>query len=78
MTTNTFAKFKHSLSTTAATKRCCGTGARLTFATSMCARCETAALAEQAAYSRHGIELLVEEACNEGRVPCAHYKEYPS
>jgi len=30
----------------------------------------TAALAEQAAYSRTGVDLLVEIACNEGRVPC--------
>jgi hypothetical protein len=33
---------------------------------------KTAALAEQASYSRKGIELLVEKACNEGRVPCQH------
>jgi hypothetical protein len=37
---------------------------------------KTAALAEQAAYSRKGIELLVEKACNEGCVPCAH-PEHP-
>src|SRR5262249_31909066 len=34
----------------------------------------TAALAEQAAYSGKGIELLVETACNEGRVPCQHQR----
>jgi hypothetical protein len=33
---------------------------------------KTAALAEQAAYSRKGVDLLVETACNEGRVPCVH------
>jgi hypothetical protein len=33
---------------------------------------KTAALAEQASYSRNGVELLVETACNEGRVPCQH------
>ena len=33
---------------------------------------KTAALAEQVAYSRNGIDLLVEAACNEGRAPCAH------
>jgi hypothetical protein len=33
---------------------------------------KTAALAEQAAYSRKGVDLLVEAACNEGRVPCVH------
>ena len=37
---------------------------------------KTAALAEQAAYSRNGIELLVEKACSEGCVPCAH-PEHP-
>lgn len=31
----------------------------------------TAALAEQAAYSRRGIDLLVETVCNERRAPCA-------
>ena len=31
---------------------------------------KTAALAEQAAYSRKGIDLLVEIACKEGVVPC--------
>ena len=31
---------------------------------------KTAALAEQAAYSRKGVDLLIEIACNEGRVPC--------
>ena len=35
---------------------------------------KTAALAEQIAYSRNGVDLLVEIACNEARVPCAHYK----
>ena len=33
---------------------------------------KTAALAEQAAYSRKGVDLLVEKACNEGQVPCSH------
>jgi Family of unknown function (DUF5906) len=33
---------------------------------------KTAALIEQAAYSRKGVDLLVEIACNEGRVPCPH------
>jgi hypothetical protein len=37
---------------------------------------KTAALLEQAAYSRKGIDLLVETACNEGVVPCPHH-EYP-
>ena len=32
---------------------------------------KTAALLEQAAYSRKGIDLLVEKACNEAVVPCA-------
>jgi hypothetical protein len=27
---------------------------------------------DQAAYSRKGVDLLVEIACNEGRVPCVH------
>jgi hypothetical protein len=31
---------------------------------------KTAALAEQAAYSRTGVDLLVEAACSEGVVPC--------
>lgn len=31
---------------------------------------KTAALAEQAAYSRKGVDLLVEKACSEGFVPC--------
>jgi hypothetical protein len=31
---------------------------------------KTAALAEQAAYSRSGVDLLVEIACNDGVVPC--------
>ena len=34
----------------------------------------TAALVEQAAYSRRGIDGLVEIVCNEGRVPCEHPK----
>jgi hypothetical protein len=38
---------------------------------------KTAALKEQIAYSRKGIDLLVEEACNIGRVPCAN-KDYPN
>jgi hypothetical protein len=38
---------------------------------------KTAALAEQAAYSRKDIDLLVEIACNSARVPCAYYKDYP-
>ncbi len=33
---------------------------------------KTAALVEQIAYSRKGVDLLVEIACNEGRVPCVH------
>ncbi len=33
---------------------------------------KTAALAEQAAYSRHGVDLLVEKACNEAVAPCSH------
>ena len=33
---------------------------------------KTAALAEQAAYSRKGLDLLVEKACNEAVVPCQH------
>jgi hypothetical protein len=32
----------------------------------------TAALLEQAAHSRKGVDLLVEQACNEARVPCQH------
>jgi hypothetical protein len=31
---------------------------------------KTAALAEQAAYSRKGVDLLVEEVCNKAMVPC--------
>lgn len=31
---------------------------------------KTAALAEQAAYSRKGVDLLVEAACNDGIAPC--------
>jgi hypothetical protein len=34
----------------------------------------TAALAEQAAYGRKGVDGLVEKVCNEGRVPCEHHK----
>jgi hypothetical protein len=34
---------------------------------------KTAALAEQAAYSRKGVELLVETACSTGRVPCSYF-----
>ena len=34
---------------------------------------KTAMLAEQSAYSRKGIDLLVETACNEGYVPCQSY-----
>jgi Mesyanzhinovviridae DNA primase len=37
----------------------------------------TAGLHEQATYSRRGVDALVEKACSEGRVPCAHSK-YPS
>jgi hypothetical protein len=33
---------------------------------------KTAGLAEQAEYSRKGLDGLVEKVCNEGRVPCAH------
>lgn len=33
---------------------------------------KTAALAEQAAYSRRGIDLLMETVCNEGRVPYSY------
>jgi hypothetical protein len=33
---------------------------------------KTAELAEQVAYSRRGIDGLVEKICSEGRVPCAH------
>jgi hypothetical protein len=35
---------------------------------------KTAALREQQAYSRKGVEGLVEKALSEGVVPCAHYK----
>jgi hypothetical protein len=34
---------------------------------------KTAGLAEQAAYSRRGIDLLVEQACSEGVVPCQYH-----
>jgi hypothetical protein len=37
---------------------------------------KTAALLQQAAYSRSGIDLLVEKACSEGRVPFPHH-QYP-
>jgi hypothetical protein len=37
---------------------------------------KTAALAEQAAYSRRDIDLLVESVCNAARVPCS-YALYP-
>ena len=40
-----------------------------------CAECGFEAVEQL--YSRHGIELLVEKACNEGRVPCVHYQEHP-
>ena len=33
---------------------------------------KTAGLAEQAEYSRKGLDGLVEKICSEGRVPCAH------
>jgi hypothetical protein len=33
---------------------------------------KTAGLAEQVAYSRKGLDGLVEKVCNEGHVPCAH------
>jgi hypothetical protein len=35
---------------------------------------KTAGLAEQAAYSRSGVEGLVEQVCNTGRVPNEHWK----
>jgi DNA polymerase I-like protein with 3'-5' exonuclease and polymerase domains len=34
---------------------------------------KTAGLAEQAEYSRKGVDGLVEKACSEGYVPCAHF-----
>jgi len=34
---------------------------------------KTAGLADQAEYSRRGLDGLVEKVCNEGRVPCAHF-----
>jgi Family of unknown function (DUF5906) len=37
----------------------------------------TAMLAEQAAHSRKGVDLLVETACSEGRVPCQTYGAPP-
>jgi hypothetical protein len=37
---------------------------------------KTEGLAEQAEYTRNGVEGLVEEVCNMGRVPCAHH-EWP-
>ena len=36
----------------------------------------TAGLAEQAGYSRKGVDGLVEKVCSEGCVPCAHF-EWP-
>jgi hypothetical protein len=38
---------------------------------------KTAALAEQGAYSRRGIDGLVEKVCSEGVVPCAHIDKWP-
>ena len=38
---------------------------------------KTAALAEQAAYSRKGVDGLVEKACSEGVTPCAYSDEWP-
>jgi hypothetical protein len=38
---------------------------------------KTAALAEQAAYSRRDIDLLVENACNSARVPCSCFVGHP-
>jgi hypothetical protein len=38
---------------------------------------KTAALEEQKAYSRKGVDLLVEKVCNEARVPCQYYSDYP-
>jgi hypothetical protein len=35
---------------------------------------KTAALAKQAGYSRKGLDLLVEGACNDSMVPCQHLK----
>jgi hypothetical protein len=35
---------------------------------------KTAGLAEQAAYSRRGLDGLVEKICNEGCVPCPHHE----
>lgn len=35
---------------------------------------KTAGLAEQVAYSRKGLDGLVEKVCSEGHVPCAHFK----
>jgi hypothetical protein len=38
---------------------------------------KTAALAEQAAYSRKGLDGLVEKACSEGVAPCAYRSDWP-
>jgi hypothetical protein len=38
---------------------------------------KTAALAEQAAYSRKGLDGLVEKVCSEGAVPCAYRYDWP-
>jgi hypothetical protein len=38
---------------------------------------KTAALAEQAAYSRKGVDGLVEKVCSEGVVPCAYVYNWP-
>jgi hypothetical protein len=38
---------------------------------------KTAALAEQAAYSRKGVDGLVEQLCSEGLVPCAFVLDWP-
>ena len=38
---------------------------------------KTAALAEQAAYSRKGLDGLVEKVCSEGVVPCAYRYDWP-
>ena len=38
---------------------------------------KTDALTEQAAYSRKGVDLLVEHACSEACVPCAYEAQWP-
>ena len=38
---------------------------------------KTAALVEQAAYSRKGVDGLVEKICSEGVVPCAQLNDWP-